>query len=297
MRGLTRLLATILGASLPAQALAENGDAAAPSRPAPVIQCDEPVASFGEQAQDEIVQHVFAIWNRGDAPLEITGVKACCGATAVLADQVVAPGQSTSVALVASLRGRSGQVRRTVRIASNDPKQPEYLLQLVGSVPAKAQAQPAPPASAPHGGPPPVASVQKNYRARPHSPAPPITSNTPASPGHISVVPAELHLVPGVDASPLTQTLLIRSVNNTSFQVTRVDSPSADWTVDLRPVAPGLWRVRIQHIVNGAAFDGKSIRIHTDVPDFPVLAIPIRWNDGAISDSLESEKQKMADRK
>ena len=201
----------------------------------------------------EPVTHVFVIWNRGDAPLEISRVRSCCGATATLAEQVVAPGTNTSVRVVASLRGRGGQVRKNIYVASNDPRRPQYHLGLVGSVSA--------PAHVPSMAPPPHA----------------VPPDTPASRGAIRAVPAELQLAPEADAAPLDRTLLLRSADQTPFQVTRVDCPSRDWRVDLRPLAPGLWSVQIRQIVDGAAFDGQSVRIHTDVPDFPVVMVPIRW--------------------
>lgn len=208
------------------------------------------------------VVHVFVIWNRGDAPLEISRVRSCCGATATLAEQVVAPGTNTTVRVVASLRGLRGQVRRNIYVASNDPRQPQYHLGLVGSVAAPAQA-------------PPMASTPPAVR----EPSPTVSASpaAPATAGSIRAVPAELQLAPEADDAPLDRTLLLRSADQTSFQVTRVDCPSRDWRVDLRPLAPGLWRVQIRHIVDGAAFDGQSVRIHTDVPDFPVVMVPIRW--------------------
>lgn len=268
VRVLSGLLAVILGTGFPAHALGENGDAAVPPPPAPVIHCDEPVFSFGDRSTAASVAHVFVIWNRGDAPLEISRVRACCGATATLADQVVAPGTNTTVRVVASLRGRRGQVQRNIYVASNDPRQPQYRLGLVGSVAAPAQ---APPAAAPQtaSAPPPV--------VRELSPTAAVPPDAPAPAGSIRAVPAELQLAPEADAAPLDRTLLLRSADQRSFQVTRVDCPSDDWRVDLRPLAPGLWRVRIRHIVNGAAFDGQAVRIHTDVPDFEVVTVPIRW--------------------
>ncbi len=264
---LTMLLAFTLGPNVLSHAQSENSGGMVLSGSAPVIACDEPVWNFGERPADATVVHVFEIWNRGDAPLEISRVRACCGTSAMLADQVVAPGTSTTVRVTSSLRGRRGRQLRTVYVHSNDPRQPLFQLRVTGSV------------AVPDHRPPVASSPQTVVTANQtvnESAATVLPPEAAVPDDAIRAVPAELQLAQEKDAAVPFHTLLVRSADRTSFQVTRVDCPSDDWQVDLRLLAPGLWRVRISHIVDGAAFDGQAILIHTDVPDFPVVTVPIR---------------------
>lgn len=249
--------------------LIDENAAAVPPQPAPVIKCDQPDFSFGECTADALVAHEFVIWNRGDAPLVIDHVRACCGAAATLADQVVAPGNKTTVKVVASMRGRRGLVQRNVYLRSNDPQQPQYTLGIAGLVAIPEHATPT--ASPPRKLEKTQVTVNQPSKT---APTPIIPARAPAE--FISAVPAKLQLASENNTTAPFQTLLVQSADRTSFQVTRVICPSDDWKVDLRPLSPGLWRIRIQHIVDAAAFVGKSVLIHTDVADFAVLSVPIK---------------------
>lgn len=100
----------------------------------PRISCDAPAYDFGTLDQSNTVEHVFVIRNLGTAPLQMTHVHACCGATAVLTTNLLAPGESAGLVSRTALQGRNGPMKKTFYIKSNDPEQPQYPLYLQGDV-------------------------------------------------------------------------------------------------------------------------------------------------------------------
>lgn len=113
-----------------------------PAVAAPQIQCDAPAFDFGELNNSETVNHSFIIKNTGDEPLQITNVKACCGAAAIAKDSTVQPGLTTEIRVKSSLRGRQGKQARTVTIYSNDPDQPQFECRLDGTAVAAVYMEP-----------------------------------------------------------------------------------------------------------------------------------------------------------
>ena len=99
----------------------------------PKIACKQPVHEFGAVDNSQSVEHTFVMWNEGEAPLEIGRVRACCGATAEIADKTILPGTNTTLKIKLSLRGRNGKQQKSFYIASNDPEQRYYQLQLTGA--------------------------------------------------------------------------------------------------------------------------------------------------------------------
>jgi len=93
-----------------------------------------PVFNFGVVAGTNAVEHTFILENRGDAPLTFGKVRGCCGAATSLRGKTVAPGTNTILHVKLSLRGRKGAVRKSMYVASNDPRQPYLRLQLTGSI-------------------------------------------------------------------------------------------------------------------------------------------------------------------
>jgi len=100
----------------------------------PHISCDAPAYDFGTLDQSNTVEHVFVIHNLGTASLQLSHVHACCGATAVLTTNLLAPGQSAGLVTRTALQGRNGLMKKTFYIKSNDPEQPQYPLYLQGNV-------------------------------------------------------------------------------------------------------------------------------------------------------------------
>lgn len=112
--------------------LALSGTAWAASTPR--IVCPDPVHDFGARNSAESIEHVFTIRNEGEALLEIGNVRACCGASASIADKLIQPGSNTPLKVVFSLAGRTGRQNKTFYVGSNDPKEPYLQLRLVGDV-------------------------------------------------------------------------------------------------------------------------------------------------------------------
>lgn len=113
--------------------LAANNDPAV-DKGTPRIVCDEPTFQFGEKDQNELVTHTFKLKNEGDDTLMISKVKPACGCTvATLSGKILAPGETATLSTRLSLKGRRGAQRKSIRIESNDPIQPNYMLYLAGT--------------------------------------------------------------------------------------------------------------------------------------------------------------------
>ncbi len=104
--------------------------------PAPRIVCDEPVVRFGERfADDPPFRHDFTLRNEGDLSLEISEVENRCGCTdIVLSSRIIRPGESATLTAALSMRRRSGAVRETLTVISNDPRQLRLDLGFEGTV-------------------------------------------------------------------------------------------------------------------------------------------------------------------
>lgn len=104
---------------------------------APELVCDEPVYDFGILNNTVCFEHVFVLWNRGSAPLEIQHVKSCCGVSAQLTgNKNVPPGSNTAISVKFPLDKQSGKCRKIMHVRSNDPDKPIYRLSFVGQVTA-----------------------------------------------------------------------------------------------------------------------------------------------------------------
>ena len=136
MRPYTRR--TLLGGVLAAMGLTCAALAAQPR-----LTCAERAYTFGTVANIETVDHTFRLVNAGDAPLNIQRVRVCCGATADLSAQSIPAGGSADVRVHLSLAGRIGPQKKTIHVISDDPTEPYYELQLVGTATAEVEAVPS----------------------------------------------------------------------------------------------------------------------------------------------------------
>lgn len=119
----------------PAVAAALFLSAAAAALAVPQIRFDKETFDFGKVKAGEKVSAAFTITNAGDAELRIESVKSSCGCTIAQAGkQALAPGESTNIEAVFTSTGFSGQVSKTVTVASNDPERSTVLLSIKGSV-------------------------------------------------------------------------------------------------------------------------------------------------------------------
>ncbi len=90
---------------------------------------------FGDIKQGKTVSHTFVVSNKGEALLMITDVRASCGCTAAVPEKKeLKPGESTKVVVKFNSTGREGKQTKTVRIASNDPQNPETIITFTGNV-------------------------------------------------------------------------------------------------------------------------------------------------------------------
>ena len=115
-----------------------------PSELAPKIVCDEPLFDFGEKNNTEFVEHDYMIRNTGPLSLEIRGVRASCGCTAVKPSQdIIPPGTEASIRAHLDLRGRNGYQQKSITVESNDPQTPNLILTLKGNAIQPLRAQPS----------------------------------------------------------------------------------------------------------------------------------------------------------
>ena len=108
-----------------------------PAVSSPRIACDAPDLDFGSQSRTNVVRHSFIIKNDGQAPLTISRIHACCGASAHLAASNVPLQTNAVLELILPLSGRTGPMHKSLYIHSNDPVNPIFQLKIKGNVVAK----------------------------------------------------------------------------------------------------------------------------------------------------------------
>jgi Protein of unknown function (DUF1573) len=108
----------------------------------PVIWCDQPSVSFGTVSDLDVVEHDFALKNRGGKDLIISDVSKCCAVTVSIDRTNVAPEQSFTCSIRFGPRDSIGEQTRMVRLLSNDPNQQLYNLTLTGIVRQAVSIQP-----------------------------------------------------------------------------------------------------------------------------------------------------------
>lgn len=102
---------------------------------APVASFDRKEINFGNLKQGEKADCDFLLTNTGKSPLYIRKTKASCGCTAVtLGEKTVAPGQTITIRATFDSKGKSGRQYKTVTIITNDPQNPEIVLNINGSI-------------------------------------------------------------------------------------------------------------------------------------------------------------------
>jgi hypothetical protein len=102
---------------------------------APKLHADKDRWEFGQVWQGEPVAGKFILENSGDAPLEITNIKASCICTlAELSTKTLAPGQKIEMPVKLDSEKKTGEVSTYITISSNDPKEPRKRLYIHGTV-------------------------------------------------------------------------------------------------------------------------------------------------------------------
>lgn len=100
---------------------------------APRIACSEPSFFFGTVPSSAVVAHDFVVRNVGGGTLIVSRVQASCGCVAAQPDTTNLPaGASAKVHASFALQGRKGHQRKSIRVWSNDSREPYYQLILEG---------------------------------------------------------------------------------------------------------------------------------------------------------------------
>lgn len=107
----------------------------------PRLVCD-PAWDVGAIPNNVKLARVMLLRNAGGAPLVIRRVRVCCGVAASLSTNVVPPGGMASLRLELDPAGRTGPLRKSVYLVSNDPAAPYFQLHLTGATTAELEAVP-----------------------------------------------------------------------------------------------------------------------------------------------------------
>ncbi len=101
----------------------------------PKIASSEQTFDLKDIKQNKIIKHDFFIKNIGTGILKIRDVKTSCECTAIEpVKKEIEPGDSVKVTAEFNTINKIGYQRHHVYILSNDPKNPEYRLTLLGNV-------------------------------------------------------------------------------------------------------------------------------------------------------------------
>ena len=89
----------------------------------PAIEVTPESHDFGKVEQNLTLDAEFEIYNIGTEEVNIGRISTSCGCTAALtADQLVRPGESTTLKVMLETRRYKGRITRSVSIASNGAK-------------------------------------------------------------------------------------------------------------------------------------------------------------------------------
>jgi hypothetical protein len=106
---------------------------AAPAWAAPRLSFERELFTFPETEAGTRVSADFPVRNAGDAPLEITEVRATCDCTQAFADpKTLKPGQSGAIIVELDTSYRLGDLDKEVIVRSTDPARPEVTLHVKG---------------------------------------------------------------------------------------------------------------------------------------------------------------------
>lgn len=102
---------------------------------APTMTFDNDRFDFGTITEGEKVSHSFTFRNDGKTDLVIRKVSTSCGCTLVnKKPDVVKPGETSSIDITFNSSGKSNRQNKTITIISNDPKNSQQLLHIVGNI-------------------------------------------------------------------------------------------------------------------------------------------------------------------
>jgi hypothetical protein len=216
---------------------------------APRIACDAPVYDFGTLTNAESIACEFVIWNRGDSPLEITKVRACCGAEAAMESRQIAPGSNSVCRAVFILKNRTGEQNKVIYLASNDLNQPYTSLKIIGMCQRTAQGEPT------------------------------LSAGKSGSPGSgvlrsgIKVVPERIDFLSG-GTNRIQRQLILRSEEGVPLEIVSAELDGADGIVELKKISTDQWRVVLLFLPDGVK-EGATLKVRTSSGSQPELRIPL----------------------
>lgn len=92
----------------------------AQSKIGPKITFEKTSYYFGTKNEGDVVEHEFKFTNTGDAPLVITEVERACGCTdPEFPKEPIQPGKEGFIKVTFYSNGRTGVIRKTMKIKSN----------------------------------------------------------------------------------------------------------------------------------------------------------------------------------
>lgn len=101
----------------------------------PTIFFKNPDFNFGQIYKGQKVEHIYKFENRGKDILEIKKVKTSCGCTAViLTNDTIPPGETGEIKATFSSGSISGNINKSITVASNDPVTPKFRLTISGEI-------------------------------------------------------------------------------------------------------------------------------------------------------------------
>ena len=101
----------------------------------PTIFFENPDFNFGQIYKGQKVEHIYKFENRGKDVLKIKKVKTSCGCTAaILTNDAIPPGETGEIKATFSSGSVSGNINKSITVASNDPDTPKYRLTISGEV-------------------------------------------------------------------------------------------------------------------------------------------------------------------
>jgi hypothetical protein len=105
----------------------------------PVIMADVTSFDFGDVVNGEIISRDVMIHNKGNGTLRVESVSTSCGCTtANLDSMVLEPGQSATLHITFDSGAHgpelTGALTRQIFVVSNDPSQPELLIEFTANV-------------------------------------------------------------------------------------------------------------------------------------------------------------------
>jgi hypothetical protein len=101
----------------------------------PTIFFENPDFNFGQIYKGQKVEHIYTFENRGKDTLTIKKVKSSCGCTAViLTNNTILPGETGEIRATFSSGSLTGNINKSITVASNDPDTPKYRLTISGEI-------------------------------------------------------------------------------------------------------------------------------------------------------------------